>query len=52
MRKMDKKTIEILAETHYMTFIARYSLHNALKITSLIKKKLLNEKKRRKNGTV
>ena len=49
MIKIDKKSIEVLAETHYMRFIAQYSLNNALKITTLIKKKLLEEKKRRKN---
>lgn len=52
MKKMDIKTLNIIAETHYIRFIASYGLKDAKRLVSLIKKKLLTEEKRRKNEKI
>jgi hypothetical protein len=46
--KMDSKTINILSETIYTTCISKYGLSDAKKIIANVKKKLLEESKRRK----
>lgn len=45
---MDNKTLNIIAQTSYMTLIARHGLSDARRIIKLIDKKLKDEVKKRK----
>lgn len=48
--KMDKREIDSKIDTWYTLFIANYGLKNATKIVDGIKRKLTDEKNRRKSG--
>ena len=46
---MDKKSLEVLSDTYFITLIAKYGLKDAIKIVKLINNKLKAELKKRKD---
>ena len=49
---MDKKSTDVLADTYFITLIAKYGLKDAIKIVKLVSTKLKAEVKKRKNKNV
>ena len=45
---MDKKSLDTLVETYFITLIAKYGLKDAIKIVKLVNTKLKTESKKRK----
>ena len=45
---MDKKSLDTLVETYFITLIAKYGLKDAKKIVKLVSTKLKAESKKRK----